>query len=265
METIKELFASETAPMLIRTISTAIVAIIAANIVLNVIKKALEKTNKVSKALIGFAYQVTRFLVYFFVFIFIANALGINTSSIVALASVLSAAIALAAQNVLSNLFGGVTLILTHPFDLNDFITVSNNTGLVTNIGIFYTVLQSADCKVITIPNGTVASSTIINYSKDGRRRVDVNVSASYDCKLDDVKAALYKAINRTANILPENQFVNLCNYGSSAIEYSIKVLTKNENYWQVYFDLIENVKRSFDEDGISMTYNHIIVHNSKD
>lgn len=265
MSYIQQFIESTTAPVLLRTAITAIITLIGANIVLNVVKKILEKTNAISKAFIGFVFPVVKFIVYFFVFIFIANALGFNTSSIVALASVLSAAVALAAQNGLSNLFGGVTLLLTHPFDVNDYISVAGFDGVVHSIGVFYTILKTLDNKTITIPNGTVSSSTIINYSTEGKRRVDLVISTSYDCKVDDVKASITKAIERTENADSKDAFVRLSNYGSSAIEYTVRVWTTGANYWQVYFDLLENVKRCFDEDGIIMTYDHIIVHNAKD
>lgn len=249
----------------LKTVVTAVVALICANIVLNVVKNALEKSTKVSKALVRFIIPVAKFLVYFFVFIFIANSLGFNTSSIVALASVFSAAIALACQNLLSNLFGGITLLINHPFDVGDYISVSGSEGLVDSIRVFYTVIKTLDNKTVTIPNGTVSSSTITNFSVEGKRRVDLVISASYDSAVDAVKASISKAISKTENVYEEDQFVRLSNYGASAIDYTVRVWTATGNYWQVYFDLLENVKRCFDEDGVIMTYDHIVVHTAKD
>lgn len=265
MSIIQEFFASVNVSQLIKIALNALATIIIANIVLNIVYNALKKSEKISKTLVNFAYPVFKFLIYFLVFIIIANDLGFDTSSLVALASVLSAAIALAAQNILSNLFGGLTLIINHPFEIDDFISVSGYDGTVYSVGAFYTVLKTVDNKTITIPNGIVSSSSIVNYSIEGKRRIDLVISASYNCPIDAVKEAIAKAIIQTKHVLNEDQFVRLSRYGSSSIEYTIKVWSKTEHYWNVYFDLLENIKRCFDQDGIEMTYDHIIVHQSKD
>lgn len=240
-----------------------IVALILSHIILAGFTKLLDSSKKMDKTIANFLKPLVRFIVYFFVCLFVASSLGINTSSIVALASVLSAAIALAAQNVLSNLFGGITMLATRPFNVGDYISAGGSEGVVLEIGMFYTVLITVDSKRITIPNGTISSTTITNFSSEGKRRVDVVVTTSYDCKMDDVKASLQHAINKTSNVLDGEPFIRVSNYGPSSISYTIRVWTKTVNYWDVYFDLLENVKRSFDEDGIQMTYDHIIVHNA--
>ncbi len=252
-----------------KAISAAIVAIITfiiAKLVLGAINHMMERMN-VEMTLKKFVRNVSRFVVYFLMILIIAGALGINTSSVVALASVLSAAFALAAQGALGNLFGGILLLITKPFLVGDYVIAGGVEGTVLEIGLLSTRMNTLDNKRVSVPNGTIASATITNCSTEGKRRVDINVTASYDSPVPQVKKAIFQAIDATPDVLsePVAPFARVSGYGESSIQYTIRVWCENAKYWDVYFDLMENLKVYFDKNGVEMTYNHLNVHMMKD
>lgn len=243
-----------------------VVGIIIAKLVLKVANQMLNRMN-VEMTLHKFIKSILRIVVYFVVVLVVAQNLGFNTTSILALASVLSAAFALAAQDSLSNLFGGILLLMTKPFLVGDYVSAGGVEGTVLEIGLLNTLINTIDNKRISVPNSTISAATITNYSTEGNRRVDLKITASYDNSIDSTKAALMDAIQGTANIIQEPiaPFVRVWEYGESSITYIIRVWCTNDSYWSVYFDLMENIKYSFDRNGIEMTYNHLNVHMMKD
>ena len=193
-----------------------------------------------------------------------ASKLGIDVTGIVALASVLTLAVSLALQNILANVIGGFTLLYTKPFSSGDFVEIAGQSGTVNEIGLTYTKLATPDNKVISIPNSAVIAAQIINYSVTGTRRVDVNVSASYGAPVEKVLEALREA-GQVANTLPDQApFAAVTNYGESSIEYTLRVWSTADNYWDVLFAVNQNVKAVFDAKGIAMTYPHLNVHLDK-
>lgn len=244
----------------------AIVTFIIVKLVLGALKHLMERMN-VEMTLKKFIYNVARFVAYFLMILIIAGQLGINTSSVVALASVLSAAFALAAQGALGNLFGGVLLLITKPFLVGDYVIAGGVEGTVLEIGLLSTRMNTIDNKRVSVPNGTISSATITNCSTEGKRRVDMKITASYDAPIPTVKKALFEAIAATNGTLnePAEPFVRVFSYGESSIEYIIRVWTTNADYWNVYFDLMENIKVYFDKNDVEMTYNHMNVHMMKD
>ncbi len=255
-------FAQDFVDSAISFILLAVVCLLVAKLILVVVYKTIDRMN-VEMTLRKFIKSILRAVIYFLTALVLLSQLGLNTSSIVALASVLSAAFALAAQNSLSNLFGGILLLLTKPFLVGDYVSAGGIEGTVLEIGLLNTLMNTGDNKRVSVPNGTIAESTITNYSTEGRRRVDLKISASYDNPIDDTKKAIMDAIAGTPNIIddPIPPFVRVQEYGDSSITYVIRVWSANGNYWSVYYDLMENIKYSFDRNGIEMTYNHMNVH----
>lgn len=242
-----------------------IVSLLIAKLILNIAMRTVDRMN-IELTLHKFIKSIIRMVVYFVTVLVIASNLGINTSSIVALASVLSAAFALAAQNSLSNLFGGILLLLNKPFLVGDYVLAGGVEGTVLEIGLLNTQINTADNKRISIPNGTISAGTITNNTTEGRRRVDMKITASYDNPIDDTKSALMDAIHGTPNILyePIEPFARVFEYGESSITYMVRVWCEGDKYWTVFYDLTENIKYSFDRNGIEMTYNHLNVHMAK-
>ena len=180
----------------------------------------------------------------------------------IALFSVAGLAVSLALQNTLSNLAGGVMLLVTKPFEVGDFVETNGVSGTVEAIGLAYSKLATVDNKEIFIPNSEISSAKIINYTRLGTRRVDLTFSASYDAPTQTVKKAINEVLAQFPQIMQEPApVIFLSNYGASSIEYVVRVWTAGADYWDVYFGVMEGVRESFRRNGVEMTYDHLNVH----
>ena len=240
-----------------------VIGILAIRVVISLVKKALNK-SKLEKAAHSLILSLASAVLYVLLGLSVASALGIDVTGIVALASVLTLALSLALQNMVSNIIGGFTILYTHPFHSGDYVEIAGQAGTVQEINMTYTKLATPDNKVISIPNSAVVAAQIVNYSSEPTRRVDVNVSASYDAPIQDVLDALVEA-GKVDKVLTDPAPVAFVTaYGESAIQYSLRIWAKNENYWDVYFAANRKVKEIFDQRGIAMTYPHLNVHLDK-
>ena len=237
-----------------------VIGILAIRLIGKILKKALEK-SKLEKAAHILITSLVQTALYILLGLTVASSLGIDVTSIVALASVLTLALSLALQNMVANIIGGFTILYTHPFHSGDYVEIAAQSGTVQEINMSYTKLTTPDNKVISIPNSAVVAAEIVNYSAEETRRVDVAVSASYDVPTQKVIDALALA-GTVDNVLlnPAPQAV-ITAYGESAIQYSLRVWVKTADYWDVYFLVNQRVKQIFDEQGIAMTYPHLNVH----
>ena len=144
---------------------------------------------------------------------------------------------------------------------MGDFITTGSYSGTVEEIRIAYTKLTTPENQVVMIPNRTVTASVITNYSSEGKRRLDLTISASYDAPTELVKEALREAIDVPQVLTDEPIFIRLTNYGESAIDYTLRVWTPTAQYWDARFDILERIRESFAKRNIEMTYPHLNVH----
>ncbi len=240
-----------------------LVGIIVIRIVMTIINRALEK-SKLEKAAFSLIRSVAQVLLYGLLAMIAASSLGINVTGIVALASVASLALSLALQNSLTNLIGGFTLLYTKPFHSGDFVEIAGQSGTVSEIGMAYTKLLTPDNKLTYIPNASVVAAQIVNYSCTGTRRVDVQVSASYDAPVDKVLDALKEAASVPQAMEEPAVFAAVTKYGDSAIEYVVRVWCKSDVYWDVYNGVNYRIKEVFDREGLEMTYPHLNVHLDK-
>ncbi len=240
-----------------------VVGIFAIRIVMKLVNKALVK-SKMEKTAHNLLRTLIRTVLFVLLALIVASRIGIDVSGIVALASVLTLAVSLAVQDLLTNLVSGLTLLHTKPFVADDYVEVAGQSGTVKEVGLTYTKLITPDNRIVSIPNSSVVSAEIVNYTVTGTRRVDITISASYDDDTDKVLEALKEAAQVDA-ILPEQDvFVAVSNYGDHAIEYVLRVWTKTEDYWSAKFEITDRIKKVFDAKGISMTYPHLNVHLDK-
>ena len=234
--------------------------ILAIRIADKILRVSLEKT-RLEKAAHSLITSLANAAMYVLLGLIVASSLGIDVTSIVALASVLTLAVSLALQNMVSNIIGGFTILYTHPFHSGDYVEIAGQGGTVTEINMTYTMLATPDNKLISIPNSAVVAAQIVNYSASETRRVDVAVSASYEIPTQRVIDALVLA-GTVDNVLLDPAHVAVVNaYGDSAIQYSLRLWVKTPDYWDVYFLVNQRVKNIFDEQGITMTYPHLNVH----
>lgn len=247
---------------LISAVLTFITCFIVMQIILKTLERILGRANKIDGTLKGFIHSAVKIILWILTGIIVAGALGIPTTSLVALISIAGLALSLSVQNILSNLFSGLTLLVSKPFKSGDYVEVGGRNGIIKSVGLFYTQLNTLDNVSINIPNSDVTGTTVINYSREPLRRVDRVFSAAYESSTEDVKAAIYEAISCDEKILRDPApFVRLSEYKDSCIEYTVRVWCKCADYWDVFFNLNENVRESFAEKGVEMTYNHMNVH----
>ena len=206
---------------------------------------------------------VKAFLILLFGLI-VASKLGIDVTGVVALASVLTLAISLSVQNLLTNVIGGFTLLTTKPFKSGDFVEIAGQQGTVEEISMTYTKLATPDNKVVSIPNSAVVSAQIVNFTISGTRRVDVAISAAYTEDPAKVIAALQLAGQVDKILADPAPFAAVVSYGQSAIDYTLRVWCKADDYWDVFFAVNQNVKSVLAEQGVAMTYPHLNVHLDK-
>ena len=241
---------------------TLLVCLVAARLLLKLAKRLLHRVQRLNDRLRQIILTALKVVLYLLTGIITAEALGLNTSSLTALVSVLTLGVTLAAEDILGNVAGGLVILSSHPFNIGDEIEVSGTTGTVREITLNHTKLETADGHFIMQPNKELSSSRIVNYTALGRRRVVRRITASYDAPTDTVKAACLEAVAATPGVLVEPApAVYLTDYGSSAIEYSVRCWTKAEDYWAAYFALNENLRAAFAAHGVEMTYDHLNVH----
>ena len=227
------------------------------------LKKILEK-SKMEKAAYSLIISAVKVVAYVLLALVAASKLGLDVTGIVALASVLTLAVSLALQNILANVIGGFTLLYTKPFCSGDFVEIAGQSGTVNEIGLTYTKLATPDNKEVSIPNSAVMAAQITNFTTTGTRRVDITVSASYTCAVEDVLAALLEAGKVPTALEDPAPFAAVTSYGESAINYTLRVWSTADDYWTTMFDANKKVKEIFDAKGIAMTYPHLNVHLDK-
>ena len=229
--------------------------------VLGLIKKS-HALEKLDPSLHTFINSFAKIGQYALLALTVAQVLGIETTSFLTVLASASVAIGLSLQGALSNFAGGLMLLLFKPFKVGDYIMASGEEGTVRAVGVFYTWLDTADNKVVTLPNGTLTGSAIVNYSANETRRVTQTYTASYDAPVEKVLAILTRvAESHPLGLKDPAPMVWLANHGANALEYTVRVWCKNEDYWTVHFDLLEQVRAAFEEEGIEIPYPQVDVH----
>lgn len=186
---------------------------------------------------------------------------GVEMTTFVAVIGAAGLAVGLALQGSLSNLAGGVLIIALRPFKVGDYVEGAGQSGTVTEIGLFYTHLTTPDNKAVIIPNSNMANSSLVNYGVFPTRRVDLDFSVSYNTQIKLVKSVILEVIEKNSMILMDPEpFIRLSKHGSSSLDFKVRVWVKSEDYWDVYFTLIEDVKEAFDVAGIEIPYPHLVV-----
>lgn len=243
-----------------------VLCLIIIKFIMGMVEKMLSEKSHVPVTLHAIIRSGLKVILYFVTVLIVAGGLGIETSSLLAVFSLAGVAFSLALQGSLSNLASGVLLLITRPFKVGDFIDASGVSGTVKEIGLIYTRLGTPANQDIFVPNSEISANKVINYSTETTRRADIVVSAAYESPVEDVKSALFQAIGNTENILTDPApFVRLSAYKDSCIEYTVRVWANSADYWNVYFDLLENISTSFQRNGVEMTYNHLNVHMIED
>ncbi len=244
----------------------AIVVLIVGFKLIKLLEKYLKKEHRFSKldtTAKSFIVSLVTIALKVLLFVIAATLVGIPTTSLITIIGSSALAVGLALQGGLSNLAGGLMILIFKPFKLGDFIEVNSKQGNVKQITMFYTTLTTVDNKEIQLPNGNLSNSDIINYSANPIRRVDFEFSVSYKTKIERVKKIIKETIDKNELVLKDKDIlIRLYKHADSSLVYSVKVWAKTEDYWDLYYDLEEQIKEAFDKNNIEIPYPQLDVHN---
>lgn len=242
----------------------ALVILLVGFAVVKALTKAVAKTKIFQKADSNVQNFVTNFVSIGLKLVVVLTAiivLGVPESSVVAVLGSCGLAIGLALQGGLSNIASGIIIMFCKPFHVGDFIEAGSVSGVVADIGIYYTRITTPENKDVTLPNSSVANATIVNYSTEANRRVDFDFNVAYGTDIDLVRKVLMATASVNDLVMkdpaPE---VFVAAHGESSLTIKLRIWCASENYWTVYFDMWEDVKKAFDKFGIEIPYNHLNV-----
>lgn len=246
---------------LMSTLLLLVICVLVRRVIMRLFKKAISK-SRLDEAIKGFLNAALGVVLWVLVVLIVADKLGIPMTSLVAVLSVVSLALSLSVQNILTNLFSGITILGTHPFSAGDWVDIGGTAGTVKSVGLFYTNIAMPDGRDVRIPNSTVADSKVENFTAHENRRIDIDICASYDDSIYAVKRAIARAFELTEGLIFDPEpIVAVKEYGDSAIKYMILVWVRKEIYFAAKCALMENLRLAFDETGVRMTYPHLNVH----
>ncbi len=248
-------------PTILFAILVLIVGLIVSKLAIKLLSKGLSKT-KLEVTVTKFTTQIAKIAIYVLLITIVLNILGIPSASIIAVIGTAGVAIGLALQNSLSNVAGGFLLMITKPFKIGDYIVSNGVEGTVSAISILHTRLDSATNQAIFIPNGLAINATIINNSGNETRRVDLTFSISYNEDFARAQEIILDVYNAHEMVLDDpTPQVRMLEHGENALIIAARAWCRSGDYWDVYFDLTEQVREAFLENGIEIPYKQLDVH----
>lgn len=247
----------------------AIVVLLVTFRIITVIARKIEKKGEHPK----FDKTIMRVFAYVFkigmrviIVVCLVGFLGFDTSGLTALIASLGVCFGLAVNGAVANIAGGVLILFTRPFKVDDYIEAQGQSGTVEDIYLVSTKLRTPDNKVVYLPNGALANGNIVNYSVKDIRRVDFSFSISYSDDFETAKGIVTKILEAHELVLDDPAiFVRVSEHGASSVVITARAWTKTDDYWTVHFDVIEAVKTEFDKNGITIPFNQLDVHVKKD
>lgn len=232
--------------------------------VMKLMDKIYEKKS-VEKSLRSFLSGVVKVLLYVVIVLIVIQVLGINTTSLVAMIASAGLAIGMALSGTLQNFAGGVMILLLRPYRIGDYIDAQGEEGTVTKIGLFSTEIITVDNRVIYIPNSTISTSVIDNYSTSQMRRVDWTLNVEYGTDPEKVRQLMVDMLKNDSRVVADPEpVVFLVNLADSAVQFSVRAWCKNEDYWGLKFDIQERIYVELPKSGINFTYPQINVNVKK-
>ena len=232
------------------------------NLVSRLIQRRSEKKEKIDKTVSRTLIYVGRVAAKALIVAGLVGYVGIDTSGLAALLAACGVTIGLAVNGALGNVAGGVLILVTRPFRLDDYIEVAGYSGTVEDIRLVSTRLRTPDNKVVIIPNGTASSAVVVNYSRKDTRRIDLTFPIGYEDDRPLAQQLLLELCKSKAEILSEPApMVRVMTNGQNAVELIVRVWVKRADYWSVYFDLVEDGKAALDAAGIHIPYQQMDIH----
>lgn len=237
-----------------------IVCYIGSRILRKFFRRALERSH-LSENLQSFFQQVLRFTLDFIIILIVADSLGIPVTSLLAVFSLLGLALSLSLQNLLGNLISGVVLLFNRPFDVGDFVEINGVSGSVKQVALFQTQLNTADNKLVHIPNNDVLSSVIVNYSGESIRRVDIVYQASYDTPTETVKRAISECAASLPEILTDPAAeVVVSGFGDNNVDYTIRFWVRADQCVRARDLMNDHILSFYQKHGVELSYPRVVV-----
>ena len=234
---------------------------LAVRLIIRIIKDCLKK-SEFDYSLQSFIIKTINIISHTIVIISAISALGISTTGLLASLSAVAVGIGLALKDSLSNVAGGILLLISPRFHTGDIVEIDGEVGTVVKIDLMHTLIRAYDNRDVVIPNSLVMNSRIINYSREHKRRVDMVFPIAYENDLEVAKKAIYDTAMSHPLVLKEEPiFTRVGSYSSSSVDITARVWCKTENYWDVYHDLLEQVRTEFQKRGINIPFNQLDVH----
>ncbi len=257
-------FIKSALPTIIFAIVVFLLGTILVKIICKIIGRGMNRSN-IDDTATGFLKSLISIILYTLLIVIVLSILGVPMTSIVTVIGAAGLAIGLALQNSLSNVAGGFIILFAKPFKAGDFIETSDAAGTVESVNILYTTIVTPDNKTVYLPNGIVSNAKIINFNEKGTRRLDLEFSISYDEAFDRAKKIIANEIAMQSCVkndpVPE---IVMGRHDSSAITIFVRMWVNAEDYWAVHFSMLENVKRAFDREQISIPFPQLDVHLEK-
>ena len=247
---------------LLKAVLILIIGHYAVVFILKLLTKSFKRV-KMDISLEKFFLKVANITLHIIVLLSALNALGISTTGLLAALSGAVVAVALALKDSLGSIAGGIIILLTKRFETGDYIEINGDEGTVTQVDLMHTTLKTLDNRHVVIPNAIAVNSRIIDYSSEDTRRLDIVFQIGYGDDPEKAKRIILDTVNKHKMTLnePEEPFARVTGFGESAVEITLRVWCERVNYWQLKFDLLEQIKAEFDKNGISIPYNQVDVH----
>jgi small conductance mechanosensitive channel len=240
---------------IVAAIAIIIVGMIVARVVSNAINRVM-RARQIDATVADFLSALVRYGIIAFTLIAALGRVGVQTASVIAVLGAAGLAIGLALQGSLSNLAAGVLLVTFRPFRSGEYVDLGGIAGTVLQVQIFSTTLRTVDGRIVVVPNGKIIAGNIINFSREPVRRNELLISVAYDSDIDQVKALLTRIIESDERIIKDREMtVRLNELGASSINFVVRIWSKSGDLQNVYWDVLERIKREFDANGISFPY----------
>ena len=240
---------------IVAAIAIIIVGMIIARAVSNAVNRMM-RARQLDATVADFLSAMLRYAIIAFTLIAALGRVGVQTASVIAVLGAAGLAFALALQGSLSNLAAGVLLVMFRPFRAGEYVDLGGIAGTVLHVQIFSTTLRTADGKIVVVPNGKIIAGNIINFSREPVRRNEFIIGVAYDSDIDKVKQLLTNIIESDERILKDREMtVRLNELGPSAINFVVRTWSKSSDLQNVYWDVLERIKRDFDANDISFPY----------
>lgn len=251
----------EYVPYLLLALATLLIGLWIIKIITRVVTKTMAKRN-VDPSASSFITSLVSILLKVLLVISAMSIVGIEMTSFIAILTAATLAIGMALQGTLQNFAGGFMILIFKPFKVGDYIETQGHAGSVREIQIFNTVLKTPDNKTIIVPNGGLATGTLINYSTEKQRRVDFTFGIGYNDDIDKAKAVLVKIIENDKRILKDPEpFIAVSELADSSVNFAVRVWAEAKDYWDIHFHMNEQVKKEFDRAGISIPFPQTEMH----